>query len=63
MASRAAGELQVADVGRLNGAGLGAAGMPYLVHVDLRDLHGQMACPRPSTVRLRPIGHISHKTG
>ena len=32
--------------------------MPHLVHADLRDLHDQVACPPPSTVRFRPITHM-----
>jgi hypothetical protein len=35
------------------------AGMPHLVHADFRDLHDQVACPRPSTARFRPVIHIS----
>jgi hypothetical protein len=30
------------------------AGMPHLVHVDLRDLHDHVACPRLQTARYRP---------
>ena len=33
------------------------------VHVDLRDLHDRVACPRPSTVRPGPIAHMPDKTG
>ncbi len=39
------------------------AGMPHLVHADLRDLHDRVACPPPSTVRFRPITHMPDKTG
>jgi hypothetical protein len=39
------------------------AGMPHLVHADFRDLHDQVACPRPSTVRFRPVSYMSPKTG
>ncbi len=39
------------------------AGMPHLVHADFRDLHDRAACPRPSTVRFRPVSHMPRKTG
>lgn len=39
------------------------AGTLHLIYVDLRDLHDQVACPRPSTARSRPITHMPDKTG
>jgi hypothetical protein len=34
------------------------AGMPHLVHVDLRDLHDHVACPCLQTMQVHP--HYSH---
>ena len=37
------------QMGALSTRDSATAGMPHLVHVDLRDLHDHVACPRPSS--------------
>ena len=39
------------------------AGMPHLVHVDLRDLHDHVACPYLQLAQIPPHHRILHKTG